>query len=346
MIPVMRACSRAAAVACAVWAACAAGAALVECGGDPSPLDDGSVPLPDREPIPDAGRSDAAPRDAASTTDAAPPEPACDPAKPFGDAALLPGASAWDPTVPYSTPRLSFDELTIYFTTRPAAAGKAADLGRATRPSRGAPFGAPEIMTKQSSGVADNDPSVPADHLSVWFRSDRDGGPDLWTATRSGLTEDFGAPELVAGTNVNTTAGEAQAYFRQAAGELWFTSNRAGGAGGYDVYVAARGPSGAFGAPSRVAELSSSSNDFQPQPSEDGLTVLLASNRDGGQGSYDLYLARRDASTAPFAAPAPLAELNTAHVEQAGWLSGDGCRIYFSSTRAGVETLYFAERPR
>ena len=104
-----------------------------------------------------------------------------------------------------------------------------------------------------------------------------------------------------------------------------------------------------FDPPKKVTELSSTANDWQPQISGDGLTVVFASDRDGGKGGFDLWMAKRANATAPFSTPTALGELNTNAADFAGWLSADGCRIWFSSNRVdagGNSSLYYAERPR
>src|SRR5689334_18713826 len=80
---------------------------------DPSAPDDG-VELPDRSDPVDAHPTDAA--DGPSTVDYLVVDGAagaCDPTKPFGAPMLVPG---FDPAGNRATPRLSADELTIYYT--------------------------------------------------------------------------------------------------------------------------------------------------------------------------------------------------------------------------------------
>ncbi len=271
------------------------------------------------------------------------PKPECDPQKPFGTPALVPGLE----TGAFATPRLSPDELTIYFTARDPDGGVLAELARAERSSRSAPFGPVIFMTVQSSPANDNDPSVALDHLSLWFHSARSGNAELYFATRNNVNEPFGPPVLVPDVN-SPTAADAHAYYRAAGGgELWFVSQRGGPT--YDVYVAKRQGQG-FAEPVLVPELSSATDeDWQPAPSEDGLRVLLATNRDGGAGGFDLWIAERSSVASPFGPLEPIPELNSDVNEFAGWLSADGCRAYFSSARDTVDgshRLWYAERPK
>jgi hypothetical protein len=315
---------------------------LLQCGGGDASSAGDDIALPTRvdgmtdggPPIEDGPRTDAT----AFAPDAPPPR--CDPAKPFGAPVRL---ADFDAKAMRSTPRLTPDELAIYFTTNGADAG--ADLSMAKRASTTAPF-AGETILAQSTPSNENDPMVAADQLSLWFHSNRAGTADIFLATRAATGAPFGTAAAVPGIDL-PTANENHAYFRSEGSELWFISDRPGTAGGFDIYVATRTGT-MFAAPARVAELSSAGQDWQPQPSEDGLTVLFASDRDGGAGKMDLWIAHRGSTAAPFAPPTPLTELNSPSVDQAGWLSADGCRIWFSSGRATADLrqqIFFAQRP-
>lgn len=317
---------------------------LLQCGGGDAASDDPDIALPERTGRDGAadGRSDSA-SDSSTTfglDGSSPPSPACDPSKPFGTPVRIAEFSA---TAARSTPRLTPDELSIFFTTNGADAGS--DLSMASRSSTTAPFAGEKILP-QSGATNDNDPMVAADQLSLWFHSNRNGTADIFVATRMSTMVAFGAAATVPNVDQPTT-NENHAYFRSNGSELWFISDRAGPAGSFDIYMAKQ-TGGTFAAPTRVAELSSAAQDWQPQPSEDGLTILFASDRDGGAGKLDLWIARRTSIAMPFGAPVPLTELNSPTVDQAGWLSADGCRIWFSSGRETADArqqLFFAQRP-
>lgn len=84
-------------------------------------------------------------------------------------------------------PALSADELTIYFE---GVAGTQLDLFQASRPTRAAPFGAPQPIAAFNSPDMDEDISLTADGLEAFFDSDRTqpgADTDVYTATRSCL---------------------------------------------------------------------------------------------------------------------------------------------------------------
>lgn len=93
-------------------------------------------------------------------------------------------------------------------------------------------------------------------------------------------------------------------------------------------------PLGAFGAPTRVAELSTSTFDYAPFLMPDQLTIYFVSDRTAGTNG-DLWWASRTMTSDPFGIPQRIAELSTGAAETAPVLSADGLQIYFSSNRPG-----------
>src|SRR5574341_479191 len=77
--------------------------------------------------------------------------------------------------------------------------------------------------------------------------------------------------------------------------QLYMASDRPGGLGGIDIWVAERtSRDGPFGAPVNMgAPINSSSNDFCPSPLRDGQGFLFVSTRPRGCGGSDIYLTRR-----------------------------------------------------
>lgn len=76
--------------------------------------------------------------------------------------------------------------------------------------------------------------------------------------------------------------------------------------------------------------------DFTPELSRDGLSLYFSSNRPGGFGLTDLYVARRAGPDQPWGQPINLgAAINTSRPEAAPHLSRDGHRLYFASGRPG-----------
>lgn len=113
---------------------------------------------------------------------------------------------------------------------------------------------------------------------------------------------------------------------------LWFSRDRPGGAGGYDIWISRR-IAGTWTAAAPVP-FNSRHRDFDPAFSPDGSYVYFCSDRPGGMGGDDVY---RVAFTAEgFGQTEPLGPaVNSAGNEFAPMLSPDQARLLFSSDRTG-----------
>ena len=123
---------------------------------------------------------------------------------------------------------------------------------------------------------------------------------------------------------------------------LWFSRNRPGGPGGYDIWMSRRDGAGwSFATP---VSFNSPSRDFDPAFSRDGRFVFFCSDRPGGIGKDDLY--RVAVTTEGFGTPENLGpNVNSAASEYAPMLSPNGRNLLFSSDRpggAGRHDLYTA----
>jgi hypothetical protein len=174
---------------------------LLQCGGGDAASAGDDIALPTRvDGLTDGGsEAEDAPRSDSSTFAPDAPPPRCDLAKAFGAPVRL---ADFDAKSARATPRLTPDELAIYFTTNGADAGD--DLSMATRASTTAPF-AGETILAQSTPSNDNDPMVSADQLSLWFHSNRAGTADIFLATRAAAGTPFGTAAAVPGIDLPTS---------------------------------------------------------------------------------------------------------------------------------------------
>jgi Tol biopolymer transport system component len=72
--------------------------------------------------------------------------------------------------------------------------------------------------------------------------------------------------------------------------------------------------------------------------------LVFCSDREGGPGSDDIWIATRDSLTSDFGAPTPLPGVNGASSELNVTLSGDGRELVFSSNRDGSRKLFRSTR--
>jgi hypothetical protein len=111
---------------------------------------------------------------------------------------------------------------------------------------------------------------------------------------------------------------------------LYFSSNGYPDSQGQDIYVS-RVVLGYVLPGRRVAELSTPNDDRMPNVRSDGLEIVFSSDRPGGAGSQDVYVASRRSVFDCWSAPRRIENtaINTAASETRASLSGDGTRLYF-----------------
>jgi hypothetical protein len=128
---------------------------------------------------------------------------------------------------------------------------------------------------------------------------------------------------------------------------IFMASNRPGGMGGQDIWVATRESKDApWGAPVNVgAPINSTADDFCPSPARNGHLFFFVSTR-GGCGGSDIYVTRWRNDNQGWEEPVNLGcEVNSVGNEASPFLIQEratGPVLYFSSNRAGG---YTAEAP-
>jgi len=166
----------------------------------------------------------------------------------------------------------------------------------ATRTSTAAQFGSlAQVQGINGTGnTIDADPWISGDGLTMYFASTRNGNYDIFRSTRANTSSTFGAP--VAVSELATSSVEDAPVLSADGLEIFFASNRATTSNGRnDIWHATRATTAdGFGTATMLAELSGdTSEDFPSWVSADRCTLLLTSDRTGGNGSYDIYIATR-----------------------------------------------------
>jgi ankyrin repeat protein len=228
----------------------------------------------------------------------------------------------------------------IYFTLVAPGFDSSVMLLKRTRSG----WSGPEIATF-SGEHRDVDPFISPDDTRVLFSSRR---PVITTSTRkkdwdlwSALREDgaWSEPQHL-GVTVNSAGDEFHPTLTED-GTLYFSSNRAGGRGGSDIYRS-RYAGGRFLTPDNLgAPVNSRSWDCDPFISGDEGFVLFVSDRPGGQGGSDIYVSFRVFED-DWTQPENLGVgVNTRSSESAPVVTPDGRFLVFSSRRSGVSDIYW-----
>ncbi len=147
----------------------------------------------------------------------------------------------------------------------------------------------------------------------------------------------FGTPTNL-GPTINTGSGESRPGISPDGLELYVGSNRPGGFGTYDIYVARRATTDDDWGPleNLGPTLNSSTKDSEPDISTDGLTLYFNSVQPGGYGKADLWVARRPTRNDAWGPIVNLGPTVNSSVGDFGpSISADGLELFFTSGRPG-----------
>jgi len=184
-------------------------------------------------------------------------------------------------------PHVSPDGLRMYLaSTRAGTSG--ADIYVTARATRTATWAPPTAVVELNTVANERRASVTADELLLVLDSERgNAGRDLYLSTRSSTSNPWSAPVPI--TELNTSESDAGATISADGLAMFFA--RGPLVGDRDLFVATRSSrSAAFGPPTLIEELSSTTDDSDPWISADQRTLLFASMRSGNR---DIYIATR-----------------------------------------------------
>jgi len=181
---------------------------------------------------------------------------------------------------------------TIYFTR--CKYEKKGVLGCAiyTARKRGNDFDVAELVPlTENDTAAIGHPSVGLDDMYMFFASDIPGtygGKDIWFSKYDKKAKQWGPP-INCGEEVNTTEDEMFPFIHPN-GTLYFASTGHPGMGGYDIFSAERTADDKWGNPQNVGSpINSSANDLGLIFEGNKQRGFLTTDREGGEGSFDVW---------------------------------------------------------
>jgi len=239
-----------------------------------------------------------------------------------------------------SAPAISKNGLSLYFASNHPGSIDEADLWVAQRSSVDDPWGPAVNLYMLNSDAFDQSPALSRDEHYLFFATGRSGGRgglDIWVSHREQIHDVLGWEPPVPINEINSSVNDAgPTYFENEGGrpQLYFQSQRPGGAGQADIYVSEQQEDGTWGAPQRVVELSTKFQEQRPSIRFDGLEIVFQSNRTTSLG-FDLWVSTRASVTDEWSAPVRVENVNSPQTDAQPYLSGDGMTLYFSSDRAG-----------
>jgi hypothetical protein len=279
-------------------------------------------------------------------------------AKPFGawgpaqSSEQSGGSDALNTAALEGCPIQSPDGLSLYFASDRDGGVGGIDIWVAQRASTDDPWSAPTNLAPINSSADDFCPT-PLRASRLFFVSTRTddgacGGADIYE-TRLHPVQGWLTPQNL-GCEVNSPAAEFSPSLVNENGvnALYFSSNRAGGLGGHDIYRSSF--SSIWNAPVLVPGLNTEHDDARPNVRKDGLEIVFDSTRPGGLGGPDIWSASRPDLQSGWSEPVNLGpNVNSESGETRASLSWDGETLQFGSNRPGGEgnsDIYFSTRSK
>lgn len=174
-------------------------------------------------------------------------------------------------------------------------------------------------------------PKLTADHRTIIFTRKTDNRENFYESTRDSSGEWQEA--LLLQGSINSEQYNEGAHCISPDGKyLFFTGcNRPEGHGSCDIYVSRR-EGDHWGAPHNLgAPINTRGWEAQPALSADGRTLYFVSNRQGGQGGYDIWKAALQ-DNGQWGEPQNLGpDINTPYDESSPYIHADNQTLYFAS---------------
>ena len=204
-----------------------------------------------------------------------------------------------------------------------------------------------EVVAELASAEIEDDATLTGDLLEVYFASNRPGGvgrADIWRSERASADMPWEDPVNVAA--LNTDAGQSTLAMSSNGLFLIFGSDVGSGEeSNYDVFVAARrGRDEEFGTPVALDAVNTAASDLASWISDDGLSILIHSNRTPGTDGrdFDIYRSSRSSVADPFSTPEPIPTLANPDVTEISATVNETFAIL--SISDGDHDLYIAPR--
>jgi hypothetical protein len=242
-----------------------------------------------------------------------------------------------------SSPTPSADDLELYFgSNRPGGKGSH-DIWVVTRPNTRTPWGEPRNVEELNTPAQEEPGWLSEDGLRLYYaRAEKRKKPkDILLAKRSRRDSTARWERVLSDElqSINTAEySEGMPSLTTDECEMYFHSDRPGGAGGRDIWVATRSnPLSPWNAPRNLKEINGPGHGRQPCISSDGLTLWWTKAEAG-----EIWQASRESKESPFGT-ARLVEppVNSyaweGHFEVSASWPEPGSPAYFSRVRPNAE---------
>ena len=173
------------------------------------------------------------------------------------------------------------------------------------------------------------------DGQQLFFACSKNGNYDLYSGSVSGNS--ISSIEMLP-SGINTPADERSCSITADGTKLYFSSNRGGGTGGYDIYIAERSADGTWLPPVNAGTVINTRwNEISPCIHPDTRTLFFASDGHATIGGYDIFMSVYDPVKKSWSLPENIGfPINTTYNDLNFSVTADGNHAYFSSARGNA----------
>lgn len=196
----------------------------------------------------------------------------------------------------------------------------------------------PEAMDSTINGFGhDACIGISNDGQTLLIYKDEAGNGDLYVSTMQGFY--WSAPIPLKG-NINSPSWEGSATFSADMHTIYFASERPGGYGGRDIYVATMSADSTWGNIKNLGpKINTAYNEDAPFLHPNGVTMLFSSEGHNSMGGYDIFKTNLTPIDSTFSEASPPVNLgypiNTPGDDKYFVLATDGNHGYYSSGKSG-----------
>ena len=134
----------------------------------------------------------------------------------------------------------------------------------------------------------ESQPCVSSDGRELYFVSRRAGNADIFRCLRN-ANGSWGEPQNI-GAPINTQGTEMAPFLHPDGRTLYFSSDKHIGMGGFDLFMSRRGEDGQWQEPVNLGfPINTQGDEINFFVAADGKTAFISSQREGGNGGYDIY---------------------------------------------------------
>ena len=152
--------------------------------------------------------------------------------------------------------------------------------GQWSRPQR--------LSESVNTGSWESQPCVSSDGKELFFVSRRSGNADIYRCWRN-ADGTWGEPQNL-GEPINTTGTEMAPFLHPDGHTLYFSSDKHLGMGGFDLFMSRRDDNGQWQTPVNLGfPINTHGDEINFFVAADGKTAFISSQREEGNGGYDIY---------------------------------------------------------